>query len=133
MKKGRSSWKPPLTDLVRGKKPGWVYRWVDKDQANVWKKQDWGWQMASKVHGDTATVESPDSNDGKTPTTVMEHRERVLMMIPEDEYQAHREYFEEKTRQNTMGLKERAKEAEAKLPLSGRAGRSNVTGHIIIS
>ena len=107
VKKGKPSWKPASAHVVHKKLPGYVYRWCSKNPEILQRRQLDGWQYATKVHGDTATREQGDHADL---TSVTEHRERVLMCIPEEDYQAHRDYFKRETAKQSAGLKRKLQE-----------------------
>jgi hypothetical protein len=54
----------------------------------------------------------------------------VLMAIPKEDYEAHREYYEELTRKRTRSLKDRVKQ-EAKDSATGKP--ADIHGTIIIN
>jgi len=127
VKKGRKSWKPAQKLSIVDKKPGYEYRWCDKDPANLLKRKADGWVMASELHGHKAKQEEATE---KGITSVMEYRDLVLMAIPEEDLQSHRDYYEEQTRKQTVGLKDRVKQDAQK----GAAGKSaDIHGSIVIN
>lgn len=124
VKKGKPSWRPGKKLRVKDKKPGFNYRWCDKDPANLQRRQEDGYVFASKLQGDTA------KHDGeKSPTSVQEYREMVLMACPEEEFQTHREYFAQRTTEQTVGLKRLLEDDARKLT---RGGPTGITGKIVI-
>jgi hypothetical protein len=123
-KKGKKSWTPAQRMKVVGKNPDYVYRWIDAtDPDNLRRKQEDGWVPASKLHGDA--VENGEKHD----TSITETRGLILHALPAEDYQSHREYFSEKTKQQTAGLKKRLLEdAERASPGGSRA----IHGTIVI-
>lgn len=133
MKKGKASWKPARLADVYGKKPGYVYRWCDKDRWNIARRQEDGWILASVLQGDTSKHRSEDeTKDGKSLTTNIEHRERVLMMIPDEDYQEHRAYFDNLTKRQTVGLKKTAQQELTDAARGQGAHAAVLHGNIII-
>lgn len=126
-KKGNKSWKPAQKLSIVDKKAGYVYRWCDKDPANLLKRKADGWVMASDLHGHKAKQEAPEAKDL---TSVTEYRDLVLMAIPEEDYQSHRDYYEEQTRKQTVGLKDRVKQ-DARQGATGKA--ADIHGTIVIN
>ena len=123
-KKGKKSWKPAQRLKVAGKNPDYEYRWIDAtDQDNLRRKQEDGWVPVSELHGHTA------ENGEKHPTSVLETRGSVLHAIPKEDHQLHREYFQNKTKKQTVGLKKNLlNEAERASPGASRS----IHGTIVI-
>lgn len=123
-KKGKKSWKPAQRMKVTGKNPDYEYRWIDAtDPDNLRRKQEDGWIPVSELHGHTA------ENGEKQLTSVTETRGSVLHAIPKEDYQSHREYFQNKTKKQTAGLKRAlVDEAEKSRPGASRS----IHGTIVI-
>lgn len=123
-KKGKKSWRPAQRMRVKGKNPEYEYRWIDaSDPDNLRRKQEDGWEPASKLHGDAA------ENGEKHITSTLEHRGSVLHVIPREDYESHREYFQKRTDEQTTGLKKRLVDEAAK---SSPEGASKIHGTIVI-
>ena len=118
-KKGTRSWRPAERLRTINKLPGFVYRWCDKDQLNLAKREADGWFYASKLTGHSDVGQEEPEN--RPMTTITEYRELVLMAIPDDEYAAHRAYYDGLTRKQTVGLK---KDLEQKV--RGEAATSGI-------
>lgn len=113
-KKGRPSWKPASRLSVSGKREGYVQRWVDEEPANLQRKKADGWNPVNGTLGSHVKHEHPDlTGDGKPLGSTVKYRNMVLMEIPEEDYKAHREYYAEQTRLQTVGLKARAEHENA--------------------
>lgn len=125
-KKGNVSWKPPKRLNLKGKRPGMRYRWVLDDPLRLQWMEDAGWAPATFVQGDKSTRAA--QSDATPLTGSKAYRGMVPMMIPQEEYEKHRAYYEEQTRRQTMGLKQRANE-EIKSKVGPRA---HLDGKIII-
>ena len=85
-----------------------------------------GWRPVSKLTGGQPEHTAPD----KSPlTSVTEYRELVLCAIPREEYELHREYYQERTLEQTAGIKAQLKgDLDRAAPGLGSA----VHGHILI-
>ena len=120
LKKGRPSWRPAQMLTVE-KEPGYRYRWVRKDDANIERKTNESWSFVAKdVH------EHPEGiNDGKPLTSTGEYREMVLMRIPEEIAQERDAYFRALTDRQTRGIKNQL-EAEMQ---NASGGRSDAKPH----
>jgi len=125
IKKGNISWRPAARLSLVHKKPGFVYRWCDKDKFNIEKKLADGWGFASGLAGTEAQNDAPPSG------SICEYRELVLMAIPEDEYKAHREYFQELTRKQTVGLKQSLAAEISTAAAQNRAPVAPIHGKIV--
>lgn len=132
-KKGKPTWKPADKLTVHGT-PGFRQRWVVKDSANIDKKLAEGWAMASPTAGLRPVHVRPETvQDGEPQTSTTEYRELVLMEMPEELAQARTEYFREKTRQQTAGLKGMADSEDQKnAELNRVQERSGVHGKITV-
>lgn len=129
--KGKKSWQPsallPTPDV-----PGFQKRFVNvKDPDNLARRLADGWKPYSEVtNGKAKPVASETLGDGRPLTTITEHRGSVLMVLPEEEYQSHREFFQNQTKRQTAGLRQRA---EAKNRNRAQAGEAaNLYGEISI-
>lgn len=93
MKKGKPVWKPanPLAISETSRKPGYRYRWVDKDDANVQRRLDQGFVFANDINGVPGETSAPSDGIGGAPR----RRELVLMALPEEIGQAHDDYVAE--------------------------------------
>ena len=112
-KKGNKSWKPSALLNTHDKPEGYQLRWVNtQDPANLARRKADGWVPLSSVTNTKTGHERPGHiEDGKPLTTVTEYRGSVLMALPDEDYQEHREFFNQMTRRQTAGLREKA-EAE---------------------
>lgn len=93
------------------------------------KKMVEGWKVAENV-----TLKDPNDSlgDGKQLTTAVERRDLVLCEMPEEVAQARDAYFQEQTKNQTVGLKRLAqKELEQEAHKSG-ARPASVKGRIVI-
>lgn len=125
-KKGKPTWKPAAMLDVPEKVPGFRLRWCDKDALNLQRKKAEGWIMANEINGIHAEHDHPEkTGDGHSMTSVTEYRDLVLMALPEDLGKARDKYFNEKTEQQTRGLKRDLEEE-----MSG--GSAEVHGKIVI-
>lgn len=125
-KKGKISWKPSKRMELIKKTPGFTYRWCDKDPFNIQKKEADGWSLASKVLGNEASNGAPQS------TSITEYRELVLMAIPDEEYAAHREYFNERTMKQTVTLKKKLASDVEGGAVASRSSTAPIHGSIVI-
>jgi hypothetical protein len=122
VKKGKPSWKPAKKLQVSNKNADYEYRWCQNDPFNIQKKKADGWVMASEINGIHA-----EHVGEKSPTSVTEYRESVLMALPREDYLEHRAYYEEQTLKQTRSLKEDAQSKMQKLGIG-----AGVTGSIVI-
>lgn len=107
IKKGKPTWKPANMLDVTNKKKGLRYRWCDKDGGNVQKKLSEGWSFVDSTSGISGDhVEPHRINDGKKMTSLREHREMILMAMPEELAEARNEVFREKGERNLDGTKD---------------------------
>lgn len=93
-------WRPSsLIDSLRGLAAGRRYRWLDKDPANLAKKQAEGWEISSSLKGDNAEhVRQGTLNDGNPMTpSLTEYRDLILASMPEELAQAREKYYQEKS------------------------------------
>lgn len=116
-KKGNKSWTPSNLGDVINKEDGFRYRWVRKDEDNVSKKKEEGWEFVSGTNNPTAKAIHPTGRPDEPHqlTTNIERRDGVLMRLDEETAQARDKYHNEKTarleqRINTQTRSELAKE-----------------------
>lgn len=111
MKKGKKSWKPSAM-LSTPDYPGFQKRMVDTTNPdNYARRLSDGWKPVNQVtNGKAKAVLSEDIRDGKPMTSVLEHRGSVLMLLPDEDFEEHREYFREQTRRQTVGLRQKAEQ-----------------------
>ena len=108
-KKGNTSWKPAGHLTVFEKKDGLRYRWKEKDPDNLNRALHEGWSYVTKEEGNSAVHDAPGYiDDGKPLTSAIEHRELVLMSMPESVAQERAAYFDEQTARTEQVLKRRA-------------------------
>lgn len=119
-KKGKKSWKPSALLLTHDIPEGFQARWVNtSDPANYARRYADGWRPINSVTNTRAGHVRPEHiEDGKPLTTVTEYRGSTLCVLPNEEYQEHREYFNEQTRRQTAGLWDKA-EAENRAKARG--------------
>ncbi|RJO72856.1 MAG: hypothetical protein C4523_02475 [Myxococcales bacterium] len=121
-----------MLDVVR-KVPGFRYRWVSKDPANMDKKQREGWAHVNQMTGLEGEHIAPgNAADGKPLTSLKEYRDLTLMAMPEEMAQERDRYFQEKTLAQTAGLKKRAEEANEDNARKYGADPTGVRGKIVI-
>ena len=108
--KGRKSWKPSAILDTHNIPKGFTARWVNtSDPANYAKRHADGWRPISSVTNKEAGHVRPEYiEDGQPMTTVTEYRGSTLCVLPDEDYQSHREFFQEQTRRQTAGLREKA-------------------------
>ena len=128
VKKGKRSWKPAkvldvhISDEMRKKvRP----RWRDKDAQNIQRAQAEGWEFFDPSKG--LSAEHDHSS-----TSVPEYRELILMALPEEIGEARDEHFQEKTRQQTRGLKNRLQKNLDKTAQEEGGYRTSATGRVVI-
>lgn len=121
-KKGRKSWQPSSRLSVTGQREGFVQRWIDKEPANYQRKRADGWRPVNGTLGSHAKHEHPDlTGDGKPLGSTVEYRDMVLCEIPEEDYQAHRDYYAKQTEAQTAGLRRKAEQENAANAKGGAA------------
>lgn len=103
-KKGKPSWKPASQlDLVkapRGHRPKWVDR---TDTMNIARHEAEGWVIVNPSQGLHAeTGPRAHVQDGQPLTSTHEHREMILMALPEEAAKARAEYYQGLTEQQTV-------------------------------
>ena len=106
VKKGRASWRPARKLDALNKAPGFRYRYVSTDYANLQKKLAEGWEFVNPSTG-IPGQHNPSAReiaDGKNLDTVQKMRELVLMALPEDIALERDAYHAQKTRHRAKAL-----------------------------
>lgn len=128
-RKTKPKWAPAsLLDSITGlDRKHWRYKWCDKDQANLSKKQAEGWEFCSQLKGDKVEHERPGTMiEGSEMTPSMtEYRDLVLMKMPEEMAKARDEYYAQRTKEHASNPSDKLRsdatamgaEIEAKLTL----------------
>lgn len=131
-KKGRKSWKPAALLDTHDKPAGHQLRWVNtQDPANYARRKADGWVPVSQIsNAKTGHVHPGHIEDGKPLTSVTEYRGSVLCALPDEDFIEHREFFQEQTRRQTAGLREKTEVENRKKANSGTAAK--LYGKIII-
>lgn len=84
-KKGHSTWKPQSRLTVANKKPGFRYRFVDKDEMNIQRKLAEGWRFVNTSTGIPGEHVRPNVVGDDNPMDgAMTYRESVVMALPEE-------------------------------------------------
>lgn len=124
-KKGRKSWRPAALLNTHDIPEGYQARWVNTaDPANQARRFADGWQPLSSVTNTKAGHVRPDHiEDGKPLTTVTEYRGSTLCVLTNEDYREHREHFNEMTRRQTAGLREKAEARNRDQARSGMAAK----------
>lgn len=105
-KKGNISWNPAQKLAVKNKDPNFVYRWCWNDPQNIETKLDEGWIKVDKVKGIRAEHDHPhEIGDGIPLDSTKTYRELVLMALPLERKEARDRWVQERTDQQTRGIK----------------------------
>lgn len=129
-KRASRSWKPASAQGdVLNKEPGFRYRRVAKDDENIARKLQEGWEFDAKteVASDTAKRVS----DGRRTSSVREGSDFVVMRLPEGQAQERDKYYAEKSQRQMLSIKERTQSALSGIA-GGLVGRPNVHGRITV-
>ena len=132
-KKGKRSWKPAQklsVNVPQSVTNKFRLRWRDKDAQNLQRAEAEGWEYIHASKGAKAEHENPGDFNPLTSTT--EYRELVLMGLPKDLAEARDEYYAERTREQTEGLKDRFQRDLDDAAKNKRGYRTSVTGKIVI-
>ncbi len=123
VKKGKKSWSPSNLGDVQNKEDGFRYRWARKDEDNLAKKREEGWEFVSAVNNPKTKGIHPDSRpDEPHPiTSNIERRDSVLMRLDEETGLARDEFINAKTNRSTQALLSQTKQGLSKegAPLHG--------------
>ena len=106
VKKGKKSWRPARKLDALNKAPGFRYRYVSTDYANLQKKLAEGWEFVNPSTG-IPGQHNPSAReiaDGKNLDTVQKMRELVLMALPEEIALERDAYHAQKTRHRAQAL-----------------------------
>lgn len=132
-KKGKRSWKPAQklsVNVPQNVTNKFRLRWRDKDPQNLQRAEAEGWEYITPGKGAKAEHENPGDSNPLTSTT--EYRELVLMGLPKDLGEARDEYYAERTRSQTEGLRDRFQKDLDDAAKNKRGYRTSVTGKIVI-
>ncbi len=112
VKKGKSSWRPSRMLDLKGQKPGFRYRFCDKDQANLEKKEAEGWVYATREtgHGELSHSDPELVHGGNPPDSAVSYRDLVVMALPEEIAQQRDEYYREFNEAQLQQVHDQAKE-----------------------
>lgn len=107
MKKGNTSWRPSNLGDVLDKEEGFRYRWVRKDDDNVAKKKDEGWEFVSKINSPSTSSIHPAGRPDEPHqlTSNVERRDGVLMRLDDETAKQRDEYVNGLTSRRETGLK----------------------------
>jgi len=129
VKKGNSSWKPASLNEFSDKEPGYTYRMVRKDQANVAKKHREGWETVSGLHDSNVKYDDPNRIEhGKSLTSMHEGHDWILMRTPDENVEERAKYYDAENARRVEGLT-----AHIKKEMHDKAGNAPVHGEITIS
>ena len=130
VKKGRASWRPARKLDALNKAPGFRYRYVSTDYANLQKKLAEGWEFVNPSTG-IPGQHNPSAReiaDGKNLDTVQKMRELVLMALPEEIALARDAYHAEKTRHRARAL-EKSLDQDLSKAASATGSRHTAVSH----
>lgn len=98
-KKGKRSWTPSNLGDIIDKEPGYRYRRVHKDETNIAKKREEGWEFVSALNSPRTKAIHPESRpDEPNPlTSNVEGRDWVAMRLDEETAQERDAFYREKT------------------------------------
>lgn len=106
-KKGNRSWRPSNLGDITGKEHGFRYRRVRKDDDNVAKKLEEGWEMVSKINSTETSLAHPTGrpNEGHQLDSTVGGRDWVLMRLDEDTGLSRDDFMNQKTARLERALK----------------------------
>lgn len=135
VKKGYASWQPAQRLNVVNRKPGFRYRWVDRDPANLEKKLAEGWVLVNGTSGkpEVEHERRPHPSDGTDLTSAKRYRELVLMALPEELGKARDAFMAEQTQKQTLGLKADLERENRDAARSAGFNPAKLHGTIVIS
>lgn len=133
-KKAGATWTWRNRFTVKEKDPNFRYRFVDLDENNLRDKLDDGWVFVHPTEGITGEHVNPKQvADGDPLDGVQTYRDMALMALPEELGQARDAAVKERTRAQTVGLKDRLKQDLARTDEGGAAPhQAEVHGKITI-
>lgn len=126
IKKGKKSWSPSnLGDIIE-KEPGYRYRRVRKDEENIAKKKEEGWEFVSGVNSPRTRALHPESrpDEPRPLTSNIEGRDWVAMRLDEDTAKSRDEYHNQKTARLEKRIKA---ETKGDLAKEGAAMHGTIT------
>lgn len=128
VKKGRPSWQPAhKLDLIK-KTPGFRYRYCNVDPDNIEKKYLEGWRLVNRV---TGAIAEHYEEYGQI-TGGLTHRGMVVMALPEHLAKERDAYFAEKTRMQSISVKQRLQTQINDAADAVKAPRAQVDGRVTI-
>lgn len=115
VKKGNASWKPANVVDVINKEEGFRYRLIRKDDTNIAKKKQEGWELLSGINAQGTDVQAGYGriNDGKKVSSVLEGHDYVVGRIPEDIAKERDAYYNNESDRRTKALYRDAKKDAA--------------------
>lgn len=135
LKKGSPSWKPASLNKFSNLDPDYRYRMIRKDEENLAKKSQEGWEIVSGIHSSQTEHLSPGRiGDHQPLTSVTEGRDWILGRMPEETAKARDAYWSSENDRRTAGLtshikKDLAKEGAAmhgEITISSRKGTATI-------
>ena len=108
VKRGTASWRPARKLDVIHKAPGFRYRYVSTDYANLQKKIAEGWEFVNPSTGIPGqhNPSAREVSDGRQLDSVQKMRELVLMALPEDIALERDAYHAGKTKHRARALED---------------------------
>lgn len=99
LKKGAKSWTPSNLGDVIDKDPGFRYRRVRKDDENIAKKKEEGWEFISAINSPSTRAIHPGSrpDEPHKMTSNVEGRDWVGMRLDDETAQSRDDYHNQKT------------------------------------
>ena len=103
VKKGNRTWRPAHQLSLYKKTPGYRYRFCNNDPDNIERKYAEGWRLVNRV---TGAIAEHYEEYGQI-TGGLTHRGMVLMALTEELGKQRDEYFQERTRKQSVSAKDR--------------------------
>lgn len=122
MKKGRTSWTPGNLGDLRGKEDGYRYRRVRKDDDNIAKKQEEGWEFVNATNSPKTKAVHPEGrpDEPNQMGSTVGGRDWVAMRMDEDTGKLRDEYINGKTERMTKALyRQTQDDMSGKAPIHG--------------
>lgn len=125
-KKGRKSWSPSNLGDVIDKEPGYRYRRVRKDDENIAKKLEEGWEFVSGINSPKTKAVHPDGrpDEPNKITSNVEGRDWVAMRLDEETSKSRDEYFNDRTARSEKRINANTKQ---ELQKDGAAMHGTIT------
>ena len=129
VKKGKPTWKPASVINVKPRE-GFTPRMINKDPDNMARKLAEGWEVESGLNAkqSSQTEGYGRIHDGKPVSTVTERHDCILGWMPNDQVEARREFYADRTQRLEQALTREAKSDMAK----ATGGKGAVHGAITI-